>query len=66
MSTSTTASAPTRRATLVVWDVDPIAESVRKYLASSPDQPIVFHRGDQADAEPAVPGWRISVDRIFS
>jgi Uma2 family endonuclease len=52
--------------TLVVWDVDPIAESVRKYLASSPDQPIVFHRGDQADAEPAVPGWRISVDRIFS
>ena len=52
--------------TLVVWDVDPIAESARKYLASSPDQPILFHRGDQADAEPAVPGWRISVDRIFS
>jgi Uma2 family endonuclease len=52
--------------TLVVWDVDPIAESVRKYLPSSPDQPIVFHRGDQADAEPAVPGWRIALDRIFS
>jgi Uma2 family endonuclease len=52
--------------TLVVWDVDPIAESVRKYLPSSPDQPMLFHRGDQADAEPAVPGWRIGVDRIFS
>jgi len=52
--------------TLVVWEVDPIAEYVRKYLASSPDQPIQFNRGDQADGEPAVPGWRISVDRIFS
>jgi Uma2 family endonuclease len=51
---------------LVVWDVDPITESVRKYLPSSPDRPILFHRGDQADAEPAVPGWRIPVDRIFS
>jgi Uma2 family endonuclease len=51
---------------LVVWDVDPIAETVRKYLPSSPDQPIHFNRGDQADAEPAVPGWRILVDRIFS
>ena len=27
--------------TLVVWDIDPIAESVRKYLASSPDRPIL-------------------------
>ncbi len=52
--------------TRVVWDVDPMAESVRKYLASAPDQPVLFHRGDQADAEPAVPGWRILVDRIFS
>ena len=52
--------------TRVVWDVDPIAEPVLKYQASSPDQPIAFHRGDQADAEAAVPGWRIAVDRIFS
>jgi Uma2 family endonuclease len=52
--------------TLVVWDVDPIAETIRKYLASAPDRPILFHRGDRADAEPAVPGWRIAVDRIFS
>jgi Uma2 family endonuclease len=51
--------------TLVVWDVDPIAQCVWKYQADSPDQPIQFGRGDQADAEPAVPGWRMPVDRIF-
>ncbi len=52
--------------TLVVWDVDPMARCVWKYQASSPDQPARFHGGDQADAEPAVPGWRIGVDRMFS
>jgi Uma2 family endonuclease len=51
--------------TLVVWDVDPIAEVIWKYQATAPDQPIRFNRGDQADAEPAVIGWRMSVDRIF-
>ncbi len=51
--------------TLVVWDVDPIAECVWKYQADSPDQPVRFNRGDQADAEPAVPGWRMPVDRMF-
>jgi Uma2 family endonuclease len=51
--------------TRVVWDVDPIASCVWKYQADSPDQPVRFSRGDQADAEPAVPGWRMSVDRIF-
>lgn len=52
--------------TLVVWDVDPMARCVWKYQASSPDQPVRFHDGDQADAEPAVPGWRIGVNRMFS
>jgi Uma2 family endonuclease len=52
--------------TPVVWDVDPIAECVRKYEANSPDRPVRFDRGDQADAEPAVPGWRMPVDRMFS
>lgn len=42
--------------TLVVWDVDPISEQVRKYPADSPDRPTVFVRGQVADAEPAVPG----------
>jgi len=52
--------------TLVVWDVDPDAECVRKYERNSPDQPVEFTRGEMADAEPAVPGWRMPVDRIFA
>ncbi|MFO0952239.1 MAG: Uma2 family endonuclease [Isosphaeraceae bacterium] len=51
--------------TLAVWDVDPVGERIRKYLPDSPDRPIPFGRGQEADAEPAVPGWRIAVDRIF-
>ena len=51
--------------TLVVWDVDPIAECVNVYRADSPDQPVTFVRGQIADAEPAIPGWRMPVDRIF-
>ena len=52
--------------TAVVWDVDPLAELVRKYQAASPEQPTVFRRGEVADAEPAVEGWRLAVDRIFA
>jgi Uma2 family endonuclease len=52
--------------TLVVWDVDPLAETVAVYEASDPLQPSIFHRGEIADAEPAVPGWRMAVDDIFS
>jgi Uma2 family endonuclease len=52
--------------TLVVWDVDPIAELVRKYQVGSPDTPTVFRKGQDADAEPAVPGWHMRVDRMFS
>lgn len=51
--------------TLVVWDVDPIAVRVRAYRATVPDQPTTFIRGQEAEAEPAVPGWRMAVDRIF-
>jgi Uma2 family endonuclease len=52
--------------TLVVWDVDPIAECVHVYRADAPDRPVTFLRGQTADAGPAVPGWRIAVDRIFA
>lgn len=52
--------------TLVVWDVDPVAKTVTSYLRSSPLRPIVFHRGETADAEPALPGWRLSLDDLFS
>ncbi len=51
--------------TPVVWDVDPKAEVVRVYRAGSPGRPEIFTRGQEADAEPAVPGWRMAVDRIF-
>jgi Uma2 family endonuclease len=51
--------------TASVWDVDPVAECIYAYHADAPDRPRVFSRGQVADAEPAVPGWRIAVDRIF-
>jgi Uma2 family endonuclease len=51
--------------TQVVWDVDPLAQTVTVYRAASPTQPSVFRRGETADAEPAVPGWRMPVDKIF-
>ena len=41
--------------TLVVWDVDPLAETVTVYRASDPTNPSVYRRGDMAEAEPAVP-----------
>ncbi len=52
--------------TLVVWDVDLQGINViRKYTASQPDTPKIFRRGEVADAEPAVPGWRMRVDDLF-
>jgi Uma2 family endonuclease len=51
--------------TLVVWDVDPIAELVHVYKIDDPSQANTFGRGDLAEAEPAAPGWRIAVDTIF-
>jgi Uma2 family endonuclease len=51
--------------TLVVWDVDTVAEVVRVYRAAAPDQPVTYGRGAIAEAEPAVPGWRVAVDWLF-
>jgi Uma2 family endonuclease len=52
--------------TLIVWDVDLLSEDVvRKYVATAPNQPATFRRGDVADAEPAVPGWRFTVDSLL-
>lgn len=50
--------------TLVVWDVDPQAPLIRCYRTATRDQPIIFGHGDVADAEPAAPGWRLSVDDL--
>ncbi|MBI3409844.1 MAG: Uma2 family endonuclease [Planctomycetes bacterium] len=50
---------------LVVWDVDPLVQRVNIYRADNPTSPDIRERGDSADAEPAVPGWRIAVDEVF-
>jgi len=53
--------------TLVVWDVDVLkSEPVRVYRASDPDNPTVYRRGQVAEAEPAVPGWTMPVEDLFS
>ncbi len=53
--------------TLVVWDVDLLGNDVvRVYRAAAPDQPVIYRRGDMAEAEPAVPGWSMAVDALFS
>jgi Uma2 family endonuclease len=52
--------------TLVVWDVDLLSENVIKsYKASDPEHPVIFRCGETADAEPAVPGWRMPVNDLF-
>lgn len=51
--------------TSVVWDVDLQAACVRKYAREAPEIPTIFVPGNEADAEPAVLGWRIAVDQIF-
>ena len=53
--------------TLVVWDVDLLSEDViRVYRASDPDNPSIYRRGAIAEAEPAVPGWQMAVDDLFT
>jgi Uma2 family endonuclease len=52
--------------TQVVWDVDLLSEEVVKvYRAVAPEAPTIYRRGEIAEAEPAVPGWRIAVDELF-
>jgi Uma2 family endonuclease len=51
--------------TAVVWDVDPRAGVIRAYTASAPDAPTEYARGQSADAEPVLPGWRLPVDAVF-
>ena len=52
--------------TLCVWDVDmQSTDVIRAYHTDDLDNPIVFRRGDIADAGQAVPGWSIPVDNLF-
>jgi Uma2 family endonuclease len=52
--------------TQVVWDVDPVQEIIHVYHAAQPLQSTDYGRGQIAEAEPAVPGWCVPVDWIFS
>jgi Uma2 family endonuclease len=53
--------------TLVVWDVDlQDEEVVAKYTAAAPLRPQIFKRGEVADAEPAVPGWKMATASLFA
>jgi Uma2 family endonuclease len=52
--------------TLVVWDVDLLGpDVVRVYRAADPLTPMVYRRGEIAEAEPAVAGWTMPVDDLF-
>jgi Uma2 family endonuclease len=52
--------------TQVVWDVDVLRnELIRVFRASDPGNPVLCRRGDVADAEPALPGFRMPVEDIF-
>jgi Uma2 family endonuclease len=51
--------------TQVVWDVDPLNESISVYRQGDPTNCTVYRRGQLAEAEPAVPGWTVAVDYIF-
>ncbi len=52
--------------TLIVWDVDPIAKLIDAYRGD-PVVPVArFGPGDVAEADLAVPGWRLVVDHLFT
>ena len=49
--------------TLCVWDVDLLSpDIVKAYHHTDPENPVIFRRGEIADAGDAVPGWSILVD----
>jgi Uma2 family endonuclease len=52
--------------TLVVWDVDVLRERVvRVYRADTPDRPMIYRSGEEAEAEPVLPGWSMPVDDLL-
>lgn len=52
--------------TEIVWDVNLQSESVIKsFHRNNPNDPKIFRRSETGDAEPALPGWKISVDELF-
>ncbi|PYQ20168.1 MAG: Uma2 family endonuclease [Acidobacteria bacterium] len=51
--------------TQVVWDVDLQGEDVVRVHRAGQAEPTIYRRGQVAEAEPAVPGWRMPVDELF-
>jgi Uma2 family endonuclease len=52
--------------TQVVWDLDVLqGEAIRVFRATDPEEPASYRRGETAEAEPALPGFRMKVDEIF-
>ena len=52
--------------TEIVWDVDlQSADVIKSYARANPNEARIFRRGDVADAEPALPAWKILVDELF-
>lgn len=51
---------------LVVWGVDVLrADEICVFRAEDPEQPVIYRRGETAEAEPAAPGWRFPVRELF-
>ena len=51
--------------TRAVWDVDSVGALIHVYRADAPDVPTTYGRGQVAEAEPAMPGWRPLVDDLI-
>jgi Uma2 family endonuclease len=49
--------------TLVVWDVDPLARTVTKHTFTGCTS---FSNDQIVDAEPAVPGWSMTLTDVFA
>jgi Uma2 family endonuclease len=52
--------------TEIVWDIDLQSEEVIKsYSRDNANKPKIFRRGETADAEPILPGWKMAIDELF-
>jgi Uma2 family endonuclease len=51
--------------TEVFWDVDLLSEAVIRVHRIGQAEATIYRRGEMAEAEPGVPGWRFPVDELF-
>jgi hypothetical protein len=45
--------------------VDLLGDDVVRVHRAASGEPTLYRRGQTAEAEPAVPGWRMPVDELF-